>query len=80
MARAFAASVRRVASPFIFLLTVLPLQAQGAIVYDNTTTTNGSFTGLGDFWRGDEITLAGPERVVTEFLFGYTAIGTGSPI
>lgn len=45
-----------------------------SIVYDNTSTQVTSF--LTNFEFGDEITLAGTDRVVTEFLFGYHANGS----
>jgi len=48
--------------------------AKGSIVYDNTTSqATGSFTGGGSE-RGDQITLAGTDRLVTDFLFGYQGL------
>lgn len=52
--------------------------AQGSVVYDSATVqTDGAFTG-GTAERGDQVTLAGTDRLVTDFLFGYQGIGLSS--
>lgn len=44
--------------------------ANAAVIYDNVTTDEGFFNDS-LLETGDEITLAGPERLLTDFLFYY---------
>jgi hypothetical protein len=57
-------------------LTVAPASAS-TIVYDNTVPNyaQGTYPTMG-LEIGDEITLAGTARTVTEFLFGYNTAGS----
>lgn len=72
--------MRRVYSHIVLLVVVLlgtialvtPKAFATAVVYDNTTTLLAqAWPGAIDVEVGDEITLAGTERIVTEFMFGY---------
>jgi hypothetical protein len=50
------------------------------IVYDNTAESLGQDAGIGtepNDELGNQITLAGTARIVTEFLFGYATAGPG---
>ena len=59
---------------------VTPAPAQGEIVtsviYDNTTTWVGTIVPCVVCEMGDEITLAGTQRIVTDFMFGYYGVFT----
>jgi hypothetical protein len=56
-----------------------PTLADATIVYDNTSGSFSSIdTGEGPVEAGDLITLAGTERVVTEFVFWYTTFNADS--
>jgi len=48
--------------------------AVATVVYDNTAYPTGESVGpdTAVYELGESITLAGTERVVTDFLFGYT--------
>jgi hypothetical protein len=48
------------------------------VVYDNTTHDRQELIGLGPNEVGSQITLAGTDRVVEEFLFGYSGYGSVS--
>ena len=54
----------------IALVTPLVSSVHGAVVYDNVTTDEGFFNDS-QLETGDEITLAGPERMLTDFYFYY---------
>ncbi len=58
----------------LFSLLLTPTIVFSTIVYENTQTYLGTFsiTNL----VGDEVTLAGTERLVTEFSFGYWNLNT----
>lgn len=54
-----------------------------AIVYDNTDESLGQDAGIGtgpEYEMGNQITLAGTARIVTEFLFGYATAGPGARV
>lgn len=59
---------------------VTPAPAQGEIVtsviYDNTTTKIANIVPCVVREMGDEITLAGTQRIVTDFMFGYYGVFT----
>jgi hypothetical protein len=48
------------------------------VVYDNTTHDRQERVGLGPDECGSQITLAGTDRVIDEFLFGYYGYGSAS--
>jgi hypothetical protein len=54
----------------VVFLSLLIAPAQGAIVYENATTFEGLFNDS-KLETGDEMTLAGSERLLTEFSFEY---------
>ena len=54
----------------VAVFTLLAAPARGAIVYENATTFEGLFNDS-KLETGDEVTLAGSERLVTEFSFEY---------
>jgi len=54
----------------VTLLALAAAPAQAAIVYDNSTTFEGLFNDS-KLETGDQLTLAGSERLVTEFSFEY---------
>ena len=46
-------------------------QAMAEVVYDNSSNYLGNFSDLGNGTIGDQITLGGASRVITEFKFEY---------
>ncbi|MGZ8898850.1 MAG: hypothetical protein ACXW3Z_02040 [Limisphaerales bacterium] len=61
---------RRFFPLFVAGFILLVGSAKGAVVYDNVTTDEGFFNDS-KLETGDEITLAGPERLLTDFYFYY---------
>ncbi len=61
-------SIGLFAAAFSFVATS---QALASVVYDNTANYLGNFTDLGNGSVGDQITLGGTDRTLTEFKFEY---------
>jgi len=64
--------------PIFCCLVFMHTPALATVVYDNTVHATGASVGpdTAVYELGDTITLAGTERVVTDFLFGYTYVWT----
>lgn len=60
------------------LVTPAPTQGEivTSVIYDNTTTWVGNIVPGVVCEMGDEITLAGTQRIVTDFMFGYYGVFT----
>jgi hypothetical protein len=74
----------RLARTLVFLGTIVSLlgvtpSVGAVVVYDNTTTAEGpALSGSGAAPElGDQVTLAGTARLVTDLLFGYATEATG---
>ena len=52
-------------------ITLLGGSASASIVYDNSDSYQGKFANIGNTEAGDEIQLAGTDRLMTEFAFEY---------
>jgi len=62
------------------MTVVVGLSASAASIYDNSTIDNGSRLDPGLNEVGDEIVLAGTERYLTDFAFGFWGFSNGGTV